>query len=132
MKLNEIKNLEEILASSYEDVGKGGKYLNTLWMGIYNSNHNLAFEEIFEALIVVLRFLLRNKFITMHGFYDLQTKKEVNWEGEDKDFLTLLYKYVSNFSKKDTEENPAFLDQFKYPILKWHVSWPLDFKKYGL
>ncbi len=130
MKLNEIKNLEGILASAYEDVGKGGKYINTLWTGIYNSNHDLTFEETFKALIIVLRFLLKNKFITMHGYNDLRTKSEVNWEGDDEDFLTLLYEYVSNFSEKDTEKNPAFLDQFKYPIMKWHVSWPLNLSNY--
>lgn len=128
MIIKSIKNINQILKGNYSE---NGTRLDHIWASIYNSNLDFKLEETFEALIVVLQFLIENNLAYLMR-YDEQQKKVIHWKGEGKDVLEQLRNYLANFTEKETEKNPAFLDMFEYPAIDWNVSWPLDLKKYGL
>lgn len=130
MEINDIDNLEKILAHSHQDPGQGGRWLDSLFGSIGVGNPNFSLEQSFEALIVVLRFLIENDLAYLMR-YDEQQQKVIHWKGKGEDVLEELKTYLNDYTENKIDKNPAFLDMFKYPALDWTVKWPLDLKKYG-
>lgn len=128
MRLLDIKNVKFIIKESYSH---DGVFLKDLWMDICNSNLDFELPKTFEALILILRFLIENDIAQLIG-YDEEEKKEIFWEGDGEDELNNLENYLTQFSEKKIKKNPAFLYQFKYPSYKWKIAYPVDLKKYGL
>lgn len=128
MQLSEINKVKSIISEGYSDEGI---FINDLWMDIYNSNLNFSLYQTFEALVIVLRFMIKSDIAKLVG-YDEEQKKEISWEGNGDDELKNLETYLIQFSDQKIKENPSFLFQFKFLTIKWKVPYPLDLKKYGL
>ena len=131
MKITDIKNLDLILQSSHQDPGKGGRWLETLWESILTGNPDFNVEKSFQALLVVLKFLIDRDLAYLMK-YDEKKREVVLWKGGEPDVLMKLKDYLSSFTEKKIEKYPIFLDMFEYPAIDWQVEWPLDFKQYGI
>lgn len=131
MRIQNLSNIENILRYSHNDPDSDGVWLESLWSNIRTGNPHFTLNESFEALIVVLRFLLQNDLIYFMKNDDKQ-QKVINWKMEGEDVLSKLKNYLSNFNEREIKKNPAFLDMFEYPAINWTVKWPLNLEKYGL
>ena len=128
MKINDIKKVKQIIEQSYRE---DGDFLENLWLDILNFNTNFNLQESFEALLIVLHFMIENNIAELIG-YDDARDEVLAWSGGSNNALKELHDYLHKFDDKKIKKDPSFLDKFKYPGYRWKVSYPIDLGVYGL
>ncbi|MCU0446065.1 MAG: hypothetical protein MUE85_14240 [Microscillaceae bacterium] len=118
--------LEEI--TMYEG---GEDTLTFLWITIENRKLTFQFDQVAEAFLTIIVFLLENKIACLYGFYDKVNNKEVKWENDTQEVVSLLRKFIFD-NKKKLKKDPFQLFGFRYSFVIWNVSSPIDWSKYDL
>ncbi|WKK80182.1 hypothetical protein [Marivirga arenosa] len=129
MNLSDIENVKTIISESHKE---DGDFIENIWFDISNSNLGFTLQKTFEALILILQFMITHDIIYLTG-YDSKKQEQISWDGRNgEDELENLKKYLSKFNSKEVKQNPASLDEFKYPGYKWKIEYPINMEKYKL
>lgn len=129
MTLHDIKAVQRIISDTVND--DEGVFLNEIWVDICNANLDFNLNDSFKALMLVLRFLIRNEIAELIGYDDIK-KNNIRWSGGNIDELSKLEDYLLQFTEKAIKKNPNFLFQFKYLSVKGKIPYLLELEKYDL
>lgn len=131
MSIKDIKNVERIIDWSYNE---NGEPLGNLLQNIETFNPLLTLEQLFEALIILLEFLLNNRIIKLMGTFDKDSKSEVKWKGSTTEVTSKLRAWFLSTSKKKIKSIPqyAMFFEFEYCFVDWLIPYPVDLTKYEI